>query len=254
MIDSHAHIFDESFSLDLENVINNAKNNGVNKIVLVGFSRDTNDLAYQLATKYKGYLYPTCGIHPSEVSDNYLSDLVYLEDFINNHKVYALGECGLDYHYDTSNKDLQLKVFEEQVKLSIKYNLPLIIHSRDAINDTYNILSKYKEARGVMHCYSGSLEMALKFIALGFYISLGGPVTFKNARVPKEVAKGIPLDKLLIETDSPYLAPTPYRGKRNEPAYVKEVLKAISEIRNIDILELEKILENNTIKLFKLED
>ena len=105
-----------------------------------------------------------------------------------------------------------------------------------------------------MHCYSGSLEMALKFIALGFHISLGGPVTFKNARVPKEVAKGIPLDKLLIETDSPYLAPTPYRGKRNEPAYVKEVLKAISEIRNIDILELEKILENNTIKLFKLED
>ena len=144
-------------------------------------------------------------------------------------------------------------LFEEQIKLAIKYNLPLIIHSRDAINDTYELLKKYPKCYGVMHCYSGSKEMALKFLDLGFYISLGGPVTFKNAKTPKEVASIIPLDKLLIETDSPYLAPMPNRGKRNEPSYVRYVLEEISKIKNVDILELDKITENNTIKLFKLE-
>lgn len=251
MIDSHAHLFSEEFDLDLDEVINLAKASNVNKIMSVGFSIKTNNLAYDLALKYS-MLYPTCGMHPSEAIYDIKELLNNLEDFIINHKIYAIGECGLDYHYDVC-RNKQKILFEEQIKLSIKYNLPLIVHSRDAINDTYELLKKYPKCYGVMHCYSGSKEMALKFLDLGFYISLGGPVTFKNAKMPKEVASIVPLDKLLIETDSPYLAPMPNRGKRNEPSYVRYVLEEISKIKNIDVLELDKITENNTIKLFKLE-
>ncbi len=251
MIDSHAHLFSEEFNFDLDEVISRAKANNVNKIMSVGFSIKTNDLAYDLASKYS-MLYPTCGMHPSEAIYDIKELLTNLEDFIINHKIYAIGECGLDYHYDV-DRNKQKILFEEQIKLAIKYNLPLIIHSRDAINDTYELLKKYPKCYGVMHCYSGSKEMALKFLDLGFYISLGGPVTFKNAKMPKEVASIVPLDKLLIETDSPYLAPMPNRGKRNEPSYVRYVLEEISKIKNIDVLELDKITENNTIKLFKLE-
>lgn len=253
MIDSHCHLFDLAFINDVYETIDRAKEVNVKKILLVGFSNSTNIASLELAKKYPSYLYPTCGVHPSEITANYLEDILNLEKIIKNNKVYAIGECGLDYHYDTLYKEEQKKALEEQIKLSIKYDLPLVIHSRDAISDTYNILKKYPKAYGVMHCYSGSKEMALEFLKLGFYISLGGPVTFKNARVPKEAAEVVPLDKLLIETDSPYLAPTPFRGKRNEPSYLPYILKEISEIKKIEIDKLEEQLENNTIKLFRLE-
>ena len=168
--------------------------------------------------------------------------------------MYAIGECGLDYYWTKDNMEYQKALFKGQIELSIKYNLPIIIHMRDASSDTYELLKEYKgKIKGVMHCYSGSLEMANEFIKLGLHISLGGPVTFKNAKEPKAVAGNIPLDKLLIETDCPYLAPTPYRGKRNESSYVKNVLIEIAGLRNIEVEELEKITEENSIRLFGLE-
>lgn len=253
MIDTHSHLFSEEFNNDLDECILRAKEKNVSKILLVGFSRDTNQEAYNLSKKYDIF-YPTAGVHPSEANDDIDKNLKDLEEFILNHKVYAIGECGLDYYWVKDNKEEQKKLFKGQCDLAVKYDLPIIIHARDAIEDTYNILNEYNgKLKGVMHCYSSSYEMALRFIKLGFYISLGGPVTFKNAKEPKRVAELIPLDRLLIETDSPYLAPTPYRGKRNESSYVSLVLEEIARIRNMDKDELEKITEANSISLFKLE-
>ena len=253
MIDTHSHLFDKAFKDDLKGCVERCYKENVNKVILVGFSKETNMLAQKLSQEYNLF-YPTAGVHPSEAKEDYLEQLAYLENFINNHKVYAIGECGLDYYWTKDNMDYQKALFKGQIELSIKYNLPIIIHMRDASLDTYELLKEYKgKIKGVMHCYSGSLEMANEFIKLGLHISLGGPVTFKNAKEPKAVASSIPLDKLLIETDCPYLAPTPYRGKRNESSYVKNVLIEIASLRNMDVEELEKITEENSIKLFGLE-
>lgn len=252
-IDTHAHLFDEQFDTDREEVIKRIQDAFIKKIVLVGFSKETNKLAQELAKKYN-FLYPTAGYHPSEANDINESDIRELEEFINNNKVYAIGECGLDYYWVSDNKEKQAWVFRQQILMAIKYNLPLVIHCRDAVNDVYEILKEFKtKVRFVMHCYSGSVEMAARFIDLGGYISLGGPVTFKNAITPKEVAKKVPLDRLLIETDCPYLAPVPYRGKRNESSYVLNVLNEIASLREMDVKELEEILDNNSISFFNLD-
>ncbi len=252
MIDTHSHLFEDDFKEDLDECIKRCKENEVSKIVLVGFSKDTNEKAYQLSRINKIF-YPTAGLHPSEASEGYFLDFQELCSFIKNHKIYAIGECGLDYHYGKDNIEIQKKLFKLQIELSIQLNLPLIIHMRDATKDTYDILKEYEgKAYGVMHCYSGSLEMAFEFIKLGYYISLGGPVTFKNAKDCKLVASRIPLDKLLIETDCPYMAPTPYRGQRNESSYVKLVAEAIAELRNISYDEVCAVTTKNSEKLFRI--
>ena len=253
MIDSHSHLFEEEFENDLEDCIKRCKENNVNKILLVGFSKETNEKAYELSKRYDIF-YPTAGIHPDEAFGDYKKKMDDLIDFINNHKIYAIGECGLDYHYTKENIDIQKELFRFQLDLASRLDLPIIIHMRDRTLDTYNILKEYKgRIRGVMHCYSGSLEMAYEFIKLGFYISLGGPVTFKNAKEPKEVAKNIPLDKLLIETDCPFLAPTPFRGKRNESSYVKYVCEQIAFLRDMSFEDIEAQTEKNTMELFRLD-
>ena len=252
MIDTHSHLFEDEFKEDLNECIERCKLNNVNKIILVGFSFETNDKAQELAHKFDIF-YPTAGLHPSEAESSYKDDFARLVDFINNNKIYAIGECGLDYHWRVDNKEYQHELFKLQCELAIKLDLPIIVHSRDASQDTFNIIKSYNgKLKGVMHCYSGSLEMALEYVKLGFYISLGGPVTFKNAKEPKNVALNIPIDRLLIETDSPYLAPTPYRGKRNESSYVKYVLEEIASIRNINPKELDEITTNNAKKLFNI--
>jgi TatD DNase family protein len=251
MIDTHSHLFAEEFENDLDECIKRAKENNIEKIILVGFSYETNAKAYELANKHDIFL-PTAGIHPSEVDSNYQEYLVYLDKYLSEHKVYAVGECGLDYYWDVTYKEEQKIVFYEQCKLAIKYDLPIIVHMREATQDAYEILKQFKgKLRGVMHCYSGSYEMAIEFLKLGLYISLGGPVTFKNARVPKEIALKIDIDKLLIETDCPYLAPTPYRGKRNESSYVKYVCEEIAKIRGLSLEEVDRITTSNAKRLFK---
>ena len=252
-IDTHAHIFDAQFDEDRIDVINRLIEAKIKKAVVVGFSKETNVLALNLAKEH-AFLYPTAGLHPSEANEITESDILDLEKFINDNKVYAIGECGLDYYWVNDNKEKQKWLFTEQIKLAIKYDLPLIIHCRDAVADVYEILKEYKgKLRFVMHCYSGSSEMAVEFVKLGGMISLGGPVTFKNAKAPKEVAKIVPLDRLLIETDCPYLAPHPNRGKRNEPSYVCLVLNEIATLREIDSDELEEVLDQNSINFFKLD-
>lgn len=252
MIDTHCHLFDEEFDIDREDAIKRAIDSGVEKMILVGFSHKTNQLAQEMAKKWNVF-YPTAGLHPSEASLNYLNDFLEFKSFVEKNKVYAVGECGLDYHWDITYKEEQKKLFRLQCEYAIKKDLPIIVHSRDAAQDTFDIIASYKgKLKGVMHCYSGSKELALEYVKLGFYISLGGPVTFKNAKEPKEVAKAVPLDLLLIETDCPYLAPTPMRGKRNESSYVKYVRDEIASLRGITPKEVEEATTKNAIRLFKI--
>lgn len=252
MIDTHCHLFDEEFDIDREDAIKRAIDSGVEKMILVGFSHKTNQLAQEMAKKWNVF-YPTAGLHPSEASLNYLNDFLEFKSFVEKNKVYAVGECGLDYHWDITYKEEQKKLFRLQCEYAIKKDLPIVVHSRDAAQDTYDIIASYKgKLKGVMHCYSGSKELALEYVKLGFYISLGGPVTFKNAKEPKEVAKAVPLDLLLIETDCPYLAPTPMRGKRNESSYVKYVRDEIASLRGITPKEVEEATTKNAIRLFKI--
>ena len=252
-IDTHAHLFDKAFDFDRDEVIQRIMFNKIEKVVVVGFSHETNYQAYELSLKYP-FMYPTAGLHPSDANDYYEEDIRLLEEFVINHKVYAIGECGLDYYWHKDNKEKQKWLFESQIKLAIKYNLPLIIHSRDAISDTFEMLNKYaNQVKFVMHCYSGSWEMAERFMKIGGYISLGGPVTFKNAKEPKIVAKNIDINRLMIETDCPYLAPMPMRGKRNDTSYVLNILTEIANLKEMNKDDLEKVLNRNSIEFFGLK-
>lgn len=254
MIDSHSHLFEDEFKDDFEIVLNNLKENNVSKVLLVGYSHIGNQKALELHKKYPHLFYNTAGLHPDQTDFVNDEDLAQLESFLKNNKVYALGEIGLDYHWTKDNIEKQKWLFIKQIELAKKYDLPIVIHSRDADNDTFEILKKYhKDIRFVMHCYSGSKDLAMEYLKLGAYISLGGPVTFKNAVRPKEVAIAVPKERLFIETDSPYMAPTPMRGKRNESSYVIYVLKEIASLKEMDEKELEQIIDNNIIKFFNLD-
>ncbi|TJX12961.1 TatD family deoxyribonuclease, partial [Tissierella creatinini] len=191
-------------------------------------------------------------VHPHDAQDIPETYLDELRELSKEEKVLAIGEIGLDFYYDNSPRDIQRKVFLEQLQLARELDLPVVIHTRDAAGETFEILkdAHAKGTKGILHCYSGSPEMALEYVKLGFYISLGGPVTFKKARVPKEVAGVVPLDKLLIETDCPYLTPEPFRGKRNEPKYVAYTAEAIAEIRGISIEELAEATSRNVREIF----
>ena len=250
-VDTHSHLFDEAFDTDQEEVIKECLNQNVSKLIVVGFDIKTNKLALELSSKYD-FIYPTVGLHPTNLEDYSDNFFAYLEDLIKNHKeIVGIGECGLDYYWDKSKIDLQKEVFLKQIDLSLKYNLPLIIHSRDAIGDTLELLKGVgKPLKGVMHGYSGSLEMAKEFIKLGLKIGIGGVVTFKNAKNVKEVVKELDLSNFVLETDCPYLTPTPYRGKRNAPYYIPLIAKEIADIKGIDIKEVEETTTKNANELF----
>ncbi len=250
-IDTHSHIFDSAFDNDRLDVINKSLEENVKKLIVVGFDKETNKLALELSNTFN-FCYPTVGLHPTSLDDYSDNFFVYLEDLIkNNDNIVGIGECGLDYYWDDSKKELQKLVFLKQIELSIKYNLPLIIHSRDAIGDTLEVLKSVgKPLKGVMHGYSGSLEMAREFIKLGLKIGIGGVVTFKNAKNVKEVVKELDLSNFILETDCPYLTPTPYRGKRNAPYYIPLIASEIANIKNIDIKEVEEATTNNANLLF----
>ncbi|CAN7642830.1 TatD family hydrolase [Peribacillus frigoritolerans] len=251
LFDTHVHVNAEQFNEDLEDVIERAKEAGVDNMVVVGFDRPTIIRAMELIETYD-FMYAAVGWHPVDAIDMTEDDLQWIEELSNHPKVVAIGEMGLDYHWDKSPKDVQMEVFRKQIRLAKKVGLPIIIHNREATADIVNILKEEEASRvgGIMHCFSGSAETALECINMNFYISLGGPVTFKNAKKPKEVAAAVPLDRLLIETDCPYLAPHPYRGKRNEPSYVKLVAEQIAEIKQLTIEEVSQATTENAKKLF----
>ena len=252
-VDTHSHIFDSAFDNDRDEVINKCLEENVKKLIVVGFDKETNKLALELSSKYEN-LFPTVGLHPTNLDDYSDDFFVYLEDLIKNNKsIVGIGECGLDYYWDDSKKELQKKVFKKQIELSQKYNLPLVIHSRDAIGDTLDVLKSVgKPLIGVMHGYSGSLEMAREFIKLGLKIGVGGVLTFKNAKSIKEVVKELDISNFVLETDCPYLTPTPYRGKRNEPAFVNYVIDQIAALKEKDRKTLSNSLLSNFIYLFDI--
>ena len=252
--DTHTHLNSPQYE-NVERVIFDAVGNGVSKMVVVGYDLVTSRKAIEIANKYE-CIYATVGIHPSEIKNMGENDLLEIEKMIGNNKVVAIGEIGLDYHWDKDNKEKQKEVFVEQIKLANKYDLPIVIHSRDAGKDTYDILKENKEyyKKGVMHCYSYSLEMAKEFMKLGFYLSFGGPITFNNAKENKEIVKNIDLSHLLIETDAPYLTPHPFRGKTNESKYIHLISKKIAELKGITNEEVAKMTYNNACLLFGVKE
>lgn len=254
LIDSHAHLDDKRFDGDRHVLIKSLESNGIELVVNIGADLETSLNSVNLANKYDN-IYAAIGVHPHSASEMTPDSLEKLRELSSNQKVVAIGEIGLDFYYDNSPRDIQRKWFKEQLKLAKELNLPVVIHSRDATQETFDMIKDAQDGRlkGVMHCYSGSLEMAREYIKLGFFISLAGPVTFKNARVVREVASHLPLDKLMIETDCPYLTPEPYRGKRNEPMFVKYVAEKIAQIKNITIEELAEHTNRNTKDLFRID-
>ncbi|MCM3006897.1 TatD family hydrolase [Priestia koreensis] len=251
LFDTHVHLNAEQYDEDLQEVIDRALEAGVENMVVVGFDEETINKAMELVERYD-FLYASVGWHPVDAIDMTDEHLAWLEELAAHPKVVALGEMGLDYHWDKSPKDVQKEVFRKQIRLARKVNLPIIIHNRDATEDVVEILSEenVKEVGGIMHCFTGSLEVAKQCMDMNMYISYGGPVTFKNAKKPKEVVVDIPLDRLLIETDCPYLTPHPHRGKRNEPGYVSLVAEQIAELRGISYEELAVKTTENAKKLF----
>jgi TatD DNase family protein len=254
LTDSHTHMNDPQFDEDREQAIERAREAGISLMINVGFNRQTIPSSLALAEKYD-FIYSTVGWHPHDAIDMKEEDLIWIESLLEHPKVVAIGEIGLDYYWDNSPRDVQADVFRKQIRLARKVGMPIVIHNRDAHQDVVDILREEKadEVGGVMHCFSSSWEIAKECLDLNFYISFGGPVTFKNAVKPKEVAKQVPLDKLLIETDSPYLTPHPYRGKRNETAYVKLVAEMVAEIHGLTLEEIANITTDNAKKLFRIK-
>lgn len=249
--DTHMHLNSEELNQNLDYFVQNALNNGVNHMVCVGYDLASSKKAIEVAMQYD-FIYAAVGIGPNDCLNTTDKDLEEIDSMLNHEKVVALGEVGLDYYWDEVPSDKQIEVFNKQIMLAKKHNLPLIIHSRDALNDTYELL-KAGQHYGIMHCYSGSVEMAREFIKIGFYISLAGPCTFKNARVPKEVAKNIDINKLLIETDCPYLTPHPFRGKLNEPANVVYIAQEIALQKQMGIEDVARITTFNAKKVFGIK-
>lgn len=249
MIDSHVHLDDRRFNSDRHRVIQDLESQGISYVVNIGADLKSSENSVALAKKYDR-VYATIGVHPHDAK-TYTEDLEKrLIELAKEPKVVAFGEIGLDFYYDNSPRDIQEEVFERQLELAHSLNLSIVIHSRDAAKETFDRikahLEKYPEDKILIHCYSGSVEMMHEYVKLGCYISLGGVVTFEKARVPKQVAAKVPLKNLILETDSPYLTPVPFRGRRNEPSYVKFVAEEIAEIRNITVEELVSHTDANT--------
>ena len=247
MIDTHAHILNEYYD-DIDKVINNMKDN----IIIISGTNDSDNIeVIKLCNKYKN-VYGTIGIHPEEI-DNMTSDSYkIIEENLSSPKIVGIGEIGLDYHYTKDNKEKQKEVFINQLNLAKKYNKPVVVHSRDAIADTYEILKKYKELKKDIHCFSGSLEMAKEFIKINCRLGIGGVLTFKNSKL-SEVIKQLPIDSFLLETDSPFLTPEPFRGDKNEPYNIIYVAKKIAEIKGISLEKVLEITKNNAICQFDLD-
>jgi TatD DNase family protein len=253
LIDTHVHLETEDFDRDRKEVIKKAIDAGIGYILTVGSDLDGCRRAVELS-KSEPIIYASVGIHPHEVK--YINSETYgeIKTLAKGKKVVAYGEIGLDYHYDLSPRESQRKSFREQIEIAKDLKLPIIVHSREARNDILKILeeSKAKEVGGIMHCFSGDIDMAKKAIDMGFYISIAGPVTFKKAERPKALVREIPIENILIETDSPYLAPEPFRGKRNEPSYLRYIAEAIAEIKGLSIEDVSRVTSYNAMKLLKI--
>jgi len=252
LFDTHVHLNSKMYKKDLNEVIERALEVGVTKMAVVGFDMPSNKHAIQLAEQYE-CIYAVVGVHPSDARSATEAGWAVLREQLKHPKVVALGECGFDYYHDTSFNDIQREVFKRQLAIAKELDMPIVIHMRDSVDDTYEMLrDEGKGLGGVLHCYGGDVAMMHKFLDLGFYIGLDGPVTFKNARSVHEIAKAVPIDRLVIETDAPYLTPAPYRGKRNEPAYLSYVAEKIAELRGMSYDEVCRITTENALKMYRM--
>lgn len=254
IIDTHCHLNDEALYKDLDNVISRALSAGVEKMIVIGWDKDSSELAIKIAEQCE-FIYAVIGFHPENVFD-IDDDILYKTLNLYKHpKVVGIGEIGLDYHWtkEPEKREIQKEFFIKQIDFANKVGLPISIHSRDAFSDTVEILKEHRPLHGgVMHCYSGSVENINDIINLNLYIGLDGPVTFTNAKTPKEVAAEVPLEKLVVETDSPYLSPHPLRGTVNEPANISLIVDAIAEAREMSKKHVLDVLYQNSCDLFKL--
>ena len=248
-IDNHCHIFSEYYD-DIEKTINESFEKNVNILILSGCSKKDIIEGLDLIRKHKN-VFMTIGFHPDEVDNVNEDDINWLEKLIkDNNKIIGIGEIGLDYYWVKDNKEKQIELFEKQLKLAEKLNVPVVIHTRDATDDTLKILKKYK-LKGIIHCFTGSIETAKEYIKLGFNIGIGGVITFKNTNL-KDTIKEIPIDKITLETDSPYLTPTPHRGEQNSPKYIPIIAEEIAKQKELSTKDVEKITTSNSISLFDL--
>lgn len=247
MIDTHCHIYSEYYD-DISKIIDEISKDGIEKVIVNGCDMKSNLEVLELVKKYD-IVYGALGFHPTELENFNDECISWLDKHINDDKIVAIGEIGLDYHYDDTDKIMQQNAFKKQLDIAKKYNKPVIVHSRDAIKDTYDMLSNY-EIKGSIHCYSGSLEMAREFIKLGYYIGIGGVCTYKNSKNIINVLENVPLSYILLETDSPYLSPEGKRGEVNSPANIPIIVNKISEVKNTSNEEVIRITTDNANSLF----
>lgn len=246
-VDTHCHIFKSDYD-NIDEVLNNASNNNVKYYINNGSDREYNKEVLELVKEYDN-MYGALGIHPETVDDYSLDDIEFIKNNLSNEKIVAIGEIGLDYHYTKENKDEQIKLLEMQLSLAEEYNLPVIIHSRDATEDTINTLKKFN-CRGTIHSFSGSLETAKMYIKMGYLLGVNGVITFKNCNI-KDVIKEVGLDNIVLETDSPYLTPVPYRGMQNNPSHILDIAKFVSELYNVSLEELSYRTNENIKRMYE---
>ena len=246
LVDTHCHIFSEYYD-NIDEIVARAKMNNIKMLIVNGVDKKSNEEVLNLVSKYD-IVYGALGIQPEAVNDVSEDDFKFIEEHINDDKILAVGEIGLDYHYDI-DREKQKEVFKRQLQIANRYNKPVIVHSRDCIQETYDIL-KVSNVKGIMHCFSGSVEMAREFCKIGFYLGIGGIVTFKNAVKLVDVIKDVSLEYIVLETDSPYLTPEPYRGRINEPINVSVILQKICDIKGLDYKVACRITTENVLRLF----
>lgn len=253
IFETHAHYDDRAFSADRDELLRRMHEEGIEYIVNIGCSMDNSRAITELVQKYD-FLYGTVGVHPDDAAHLTEEDITELAVLSKKDKILAIGEIGLDYHYDDVDKSIQKKWFIRQLEVAKQQNMPVVIHSRDAAKDTLDIMkTEYDGERGgVIHCFSYGLEMAREYLNMGYYIGVGGVVTFKNGKKLKEVVEYAPLEQIVLETDSPYLAPTPFRGKRNCSLYLTYVAEEIAKIKQIPVEEVYETTYNNAVRLYKL--
>lgn len=249
IMDTHAHIVCDTLYPQVEDILIRAKQAGIDRILCICLCTEEVRRAFALKERYD-WIDIAAGYHPSDLNDITLNDWEEMEELLKDERILAVGEIGLDYHWDDVDKEVQKKAFIHQIQTANALHKPILIHMRDATKDTMEILKEYKQVPGILHCYSGSLETAKEAIAMDMYISVGGPLTFKNARGIPEVMEQLPIERILIETDCPYLTPHPHRGKQNEPSYITYTLQALCRIKNMDETAMKQQLYENYVRLF----
>ena len=253
IFDSHAHYDDESFNEDREDVIKEIRENGVINVLNCGASMEGARDSFKLANKYD-FFYAAVGIHPENAYELTEENYEEIKEMTKNPKVRAIGEIGLDYYWEENPpREKQKEVFRKQMELAKELNMPVVIHDRDAHGDTLEIMKEFPEVKGVVHCFSGSVEFACECLKLGYYIGFTGVVTFKNSKKIVEVAKEVPLERMLVETDAPYMAPTPNRGKRNRSDYIKFIIEKIAEVKELSVEEVSNATIENAKNLLKIK-